>query len=154
MIPASVTYIGQAFQNTRVTKLTFAAGGTEPLCIAPGAFKNLQIEELVLPADRPEIHLHCWMFIGCTVLKEVTIPDNVTTFSGWTHVEYMGMDYVDNYDSQLFKDCSALESITFGSQEVHDMFFAAAGNRGNINAIGDVDIIIEDSQSQDPTGDP
>ena len=144
IIPSTVTYLGQeAFQNTKITKLTFAEGGTEKLCIAPGALKNLQIEEIVFPADRPEIHIHCWAFNDNTKLKHVTIPDNVTTFSNWTHVEYCGMSYVDGYDSQIFARCRALESISFGSQEVHDRFFAAAGNRSNINAIGGVEIIIQ-----------
>lgn len=144
VIPASVTYIGQeAFQNTSVTKLTFAEGGTEALCIAPGAFKNLDIEELVLPADRPAIHIHCWAFNDCAQLKHVTIPANVTTFSAWTHVDYCGMDYVNGWDSQIFARCNALEKITFGSQTVHDLFFNAAGNQNNINAIGSVTIEIQ-----------
>ena len=144
VIPASVTYIGQeAFQNTPITKLTFAAGGTAPLCIAPGAFKNLQIEELVLPADRPEIHIHCWAFLGCKKLEHVTLPKNIKTFSGWTHVEYTGMNYANGTDSQIFDDCFALKSITFGSQDVRDRFFNAPGNSGNINAIGNVAIKIE-----------
>ena len=120
--------------------MTFAAGGTKPLCIAPGAFKNLAITELVLPADRPEIHIHCWAFNGCVNLERVTIPSNVTTFSGWTHVDYCGMDYSSGSDSQIFKGCSALETITFGSQAVHDRFFNAAYNQDNINSIGDVEI--------------
>ena len=143
VIPASVTYIGQeAFQNTSITKLTFAEGGTEPLCIAPGAFKKLDVEEIVFPADRPEIHIHCWAFNDCTSLKRITFPANVTTFSNWTHVEYCGMDFVDGYDSQILARCNALESITFGSQEVHDKFVAAPGNRNNVNAIGGVEIIV------------
>lgn len=144
VIPASVTYIGQeAFQNAPITKLTFAAGGTEELCIAPGAFKKLAIEEVVLPADRPAIHVHCWAFNDCTSLKKVTLPANITTFTGWTHVDYCGMDYQNGWDSQIFARCYALESITFGSQAVHDLFFNAAGNTSNINAIGDVEIIIQ-----------
>ena len=143
VIPASVTYIGQeAFQNAPITKLTFASGGTEELCIAPGAFKKMQVEEIVLPADRPAIHLHCWAFNDNTKLKSVTIPDNVTTFSGWTHVEYCGMSYTSGYDSQLFARCYALETLIFDSQDVHDRFFGASGNSSNINAIGDVEIIV------------
>ncbi len=143
VIPSTVTYIGQeAFQKTGITKLTFAEGGTEPLCIAPGAFKSLAIEELVLPAGR-EVHVHCWAFNDCLSLKRVTIPANVTTFACWTHVDYCGMDYVNSWDSQVFARCTALESITFGSQEVHDLFFNSAGNRKNINDIGGVEIIVK-----------
>ena len=143
VIPASVTYIGQeAFQNAPLTKLTFAEGGTEALCIAPGAFKKIKAEEVVFPADRPEIHIHCWVFNDCTSLKRITFPANVTTFSGWTHVDYCGMNYVDGWDSQVLARCSALEKITFGSKEVHDKFFSAPRNQGNINAIGGVKIIV------------
>ena len=53
------------------------------------------------------------------------------------------MSYASGNDSQIFARCRALESISFGSQEVHDRFFAAAGNRSNINAIGGVEIIIQ-----------
>ena len=145
VIPASVTYIGQeAFQNTQITKLTFAAGGTEALCIAPGAFKNLQIEELVLPADRPSIHIHCWAFNDCTKLERVTFPANIDTFSSQTHLEYMGMGYSGSGDSQVLARCNALKSITFGSQEVHDLFFNAPYNTNNINAIGNVEIIVNE----------
>ena len=144
IIPASVTYIGQgAFSSCPITKLTFAEGGTDKLCIAPGAFKRLDIEEIVFPADRPEIHIHCWALNDCLNLKHVTFPANVTTFSQWTHVDYCGMSFVNSGDSQILARCTALETITFGSQTVRDMFFSAAYNTSNINAIGNVQIIIE-----------
>ena len=145
VIPASVNYIGQeAFQNCeKITKLTFAKGGTEKLCIAPGAFKKLGVEEVVFPEDRPEIHIHCWAFNDCANLKRITFPANVTTFSKWTHVDYMGMDYVNSWDSQILARCNKLETITFGSEEVKNLFFNAAGNSSNVNAIGNVNIVIE-----------
>lgn len=128
VIPASVTYIGQeTFQNTPITKLTFAAGGSGELCIAPGAFKKLAITELTLPADRP-VHLHCWAFTGCYNLEQVTLPATVTAFPGWTHAEYMGMNYTNGGDSNIFSECNKLQGITFGSEEVKNKFFAAANN--------------------------
>ena len=136
VIPSTVTYIGQeAFQNSPMTKLTFAKGGTGELCIGPGAFKKFAVEELVLPEDRPEIHIHCWVFNDCLSLKRITFPANVTTFSNWTHVEYCGMSVVDGYDSQILARCGELETITFGSEEVKTLFENAVGNTGNINAI-------------------
>ena len=145
VIPASVTYIGQeAFKDCPITKLTFAAGGTEELCIAPGAFKNLEVEEIVLPEDRPAVHVHCWAFNDCKNLKHITFPANVTTFSKWTHVEYCGMHFVNSGDSQILARCTALETITFGSEAVKDMFFAAPYNTNNINAIGNVEIIVKE----------
>lgn len=144
VIPSTVTYIGQeAFQNAPITKLTFAEGGTKALCIAPGAFKKLAIEELVLPEDRSDVHVHCWAFNDCTNLKSVTFPANVTTFSKWTHVDYCGMDYVNGYDSQILARCGALEILTFGSQEVKEMFFNAPYNKNNIDAIGSVEIVVK-----------
>ena len=147
VIPASVTYIGQeAFQNVPITKLTFAPGGTEPLCIAPGAFKGLNVTEIVLPADRPQIHIHCWAFNLCKKLETITFPANITTFTGWTHVDYCGMDYVEGSyrtASDILSKCSSLKKIIFGSQEVHDLFFNANSNRGTVNAIGGVEIVIE-----------
>ena len=142
VIPSTVTYIGQeAFQNARITKLTFAKGGTETLCIAPGAFKKLEIKELVFPDDR-EVHVHCWAFNDCTKLETVTIPATVTTFSVWTHVDYCGMNYVNGWDSQVFARCNNLKTINFGSQEVFDRFRNASGNKANINSIGGVVCIV------------
>ena len=139
VIPASVTYIGQeAFRDTAITKLTFAEGGTEPLCIAPGAFKGLDVTQIVLPADRPEIHLHCWSFNDCTQLKSVFIPAN-TKFVGWTHVDYYGMDYVyGKYanSSDIFARCNALQTITFGDENVKNAFLAAQGNAGMVQKLG------------------
>ena len=79
VIPSTVTYIGQeAFMKSTMTKLTFAEGGTEELCIAPGAFKNLIIEEVSLPDDRP-VHIHAWIFNNCHNLKKVTFPATLTS---------------------------------------------------------------------------
>ena len=144
VIPSTVTYIGQeAFQKAGITKLTFASGGSGTLCIGPGAFKSIGITELVLPYDRPEVHIHCWAFNDCKNLKNVTLPANITTFSQWTHVEYMGMDYVNSGDSQVFARCNSLETLTFGSEEVKEKFFAAPYNSNNINAIGNVTVAVD-----------
>ena len=144
VIPASVTYVGQeAFQGCPITKLTFAEGGTEKLCIAPGAFKALKVKEISLPADR-SVCIGCWAFVGCKELESITLPATVIAFPGWTHVDYCGMDYVNGWDSQILSDCPKLTTITFGSQEVHDKFFAASGNRANINALdSQVTIVIQ-----------
>lgn len=144
VIPSTVKYIGQeAFQNCKITKLTFAEGGTEELCIAPGAFKKLEMEEVVFPADRPAIHVHCWALNDCPNLKTVTFPANVTVCSLWTHVDYCGMSFVNSGDSQILARCWNLETIIFGSQKVHDLFFAGSGNRDNINKIGSVVIEVK-----------
>lgn len=134
VIPSTVTYIGQeAFQFSTMTKVTFAEGGTEPLCIAQGAFKNLVIEEIALPADRPSVHLHAWVFQNCHYLKNVTLPANVTGITGTNHV-----DYNHNANEQtggnagssaIFADTKALETITFGSDEVKNLYFSK--ERGN-----------------------
>ena len=144
VIPSTVTYLGQeAFQNCPITKLTFAEGGTEKLCIAPGALKKLAVKEIVFPADRPEIHIHCWALNDCYQLESVTFPANITTFSQWTHVEYCGKESVDGWDSQILARATSLKTLVFGSQEVHDLFFRSAGNSANINAIGNVTIEIQ-----------
>lgn len=139
VIPASVTYIGQeAFQNAPITKLTFAHGGTEKLCIAPGAFKNIAVEEIVLPDDRP-VEIHCWAFNNCKSLKRVYFPATVTALPGWTHVDYYGMDYVYRQYANacdLFSGCTALEKITFGSEQVKNMFLAGQGNQNTVNKLG------------------
>ena len=136
IIPSTVTYIGQeAFQNDPITKLIFASGGTGKLCIAPGAFKALNITDLVLPADRSEIHIHCWAFQGCPNLENISIPANVSTFSQWTHVDYAGMGYIDGYDSQIFSGAPKIKNIAFENEDVKSKFFTAPGNQANMNAL-------------------
>ena len=142
IIPSTVTYIGQeAFQKTKITQLTFAAGGTEKLCVGPGAFKNMIIEMIAFPEDRPEIHIHCWAFNNSTKLKTVIFPANITTFSKWTHVEYAGMGTVDSNDSQLFKGASSLKTVIFGSQEVRDLFYNSPNNSKYMT---NVEVIIQE----------
>lgn len=168
VIPSTVTYIGQeTFQKSYMTKLTFADGGSGELCIGPGAFKQLKITELTLPEDRP-VHLHCWVFNNNPELKDATLPATITAFSGWTHAEYEGMDWVyGKYagSNDIFSGCGKLESLTFGSEEVQQMFNAADGNANTINNLG-VNPVIEytvlfnvnghgtapDSQSTSPGG--
>ena len=141
VIPSTVTYIGQeAFQFSTMTKVTFAEGGTEPLCIAQGAFKNTIIEEIALPADRPSIHLHAWVFQNCHYLKNVTLPANVRGVTGTNHV-----DYNHNANAQtggnagscaIFADTKALETITFGSEDVKNLYFSK--ERGNERIVATV----------------
>ncbi len=129
VIPSTVTYIGQeAFQKSTFTKLTFAAGGTEELCIAQGAFKNLIIEEVVLPADRP-VHLHAWVFNNCLDLKHATLPATLVSVHGTNHIDYF-KDFNAHSNptwtksSEIFAYDENLATITFGSEAVRDMFFA------------------------------
>ena len=129
VIPSTVTYIGQeAFQKSTFTKLTFAEGGTEELCIAQGAFKNLNIEEVSLPADRP-VHLHAWVFNNCHQLKNVTLPASLVSVHGTNHIDYF-KDFNAHSNptwtkaSEIFAYDEKLETITFGSEAVRDMFFA------------------------------
>ena len=141
VIPSTVTYIGQeAFQFSTMTKVTFAEGGTGDLCIAQGAFKNLVIEEIALPADRPNVHLHAWVFQNCHYLKNVTLPANVRGVTGTNHV-----DYNHNANAQtggnagscaIFADTKALETITFGSEDVKNLYFSK--ERGNERIVATV----------------
>ena len=130
IIPSTVTYIGQeAFHKTPITKLTFAAGGTEGLCIANGAFKKTLIEEVSFPGDREYIHIHHWAFGGSSNLKYAYIPANVTKSWGGEHV-----DYFDNFNSQtnpswtqsgsIFTGCTNMQTITFETEAVRNLFFA------------------------------
>ena len=134
VIPSTVTYIGQeAFHKTPITKLTFAAGGTAPLCIANGAFKKLLISEIALPGDREYIHVHHWAFGGCANLTTAYIPDNITKMWGGEHV-----DYFDNFNSQtnvtwanygsMFTGCTKMESIIFENEAARDAFVAGRQN--------------------------
>ena len=149
VIPSTVTYIGQeAFQKSKMTKLTFAKGGTKSLCMGPGAFKSLNITELELPGDRPEVHVHCWAFNGCSNLENVTIPANVI-FGGWTHAEYEGMDYVyGSYasSSDIFNSCPNIKNINFLSEDVYNKFMAAQGNKATIMNLKNAKVEVTDME--------
>ena len=141
VIPSTVTYIGQeAFQKSTMSQLTFAEGGKEqPLCIAQGAFKNLIIKELILPADRPDIHLHAWMFLNSTKLEYVYFPANVSGFTGTNHV-----DYNNNPNAQTEGNSSSgtiinytntgLVSIVFGSEEIKNLYVKSSSFPNGCNS--------------------
>ena len=129
VIPSTVTYIGQeAFRSSMMTKLTFAEGGTEELCIAQGAFKKLIIEEVALPADRP-VHLHAWVFQYCNNLKTVVLPATLTGFTGTNHVDYNHNPNAQtggaSWNSEIFANTNSMETITFESEEVKNLFYAS-----------------------------
>jgi len=134
VIPSTVTYIGQeAFQKSTFTKITYALGGTEPLCIAVGAHKNLIVEEIEFPHDRPEIHVHQWQFLNSPNLKHVTFPANVTIVHGSHHVDYKhNSTSGENSDIHFFMNANgtdgtpALEKLTFGSEEVKAKILTSA----------------------------
>ncbi len=135
VIPSTVTYIGQeAFQGVPMSKLTFAKGGTEELCIAQGAFKNLIITELALPDDRP-VHFHAWLMLNSTKLENVTIPATLTGVTGTNHVDYnhnpnAQTDGKSWYSEVLNTTNSGLKTIAFGSADAANLFF----NSDNGNA--------------------
>lgn len=129
VIPSTVTYIGQeAFQKSTMEKLTFAKGGSKELCIAQGAFKNLIVEEIVLPGDRP-VHLHDWMFLNSAKLQHIFFPASLTGISGTHHVDYNHNPNAQTGGtlggSSIFNTTnSALKKLTFGSEAARDMFIA------------------------------
>ena len=137
VIPSTVKYIGQeAFQKSTMAKLTFAEvleGKTgEELCIAQGAFKNLIIEEVSLPADRP-VHLHAWVFNNCHNLKHATMPATVVSVHGTNHLDYF-KDFNAHSNptwtkaSEIFAYNENMETVTFGSEEVRDLFYSYDNN--------------------------
>ena len=133
VIPSTVKYIGQeAFQKSTMTKLTFAAGGSEELCIAQGAFKNLIIEEVSLPEDRL-VHLHAWVFNNCHNLKHATMPATVVSVHGTNHIDYF-KDFNAHSNptwtksSEIFAYNENMETVTFGSEEVRDLFYSYDNN--------------------------
>ena len=139
VIPYTVNYIGQeAFQKSTMTTLTFAPapeGYDKELCIAQGAFKNLIIEEVSLPADRP-VHLHAWVFNNCHNLKNVTIPATVVSFHGTNHIDYFE-DFNQHsnptwtHSSEIFAYNENMETVEFGSEEVMNQFYSY--NNGTVN---------------------
>jgi len=131
VIPSTVTYIGQeAFQGAPMSKLTFAEGGTEALTIAQGALKNLIIEEIEFPADRPAIYLKAWALNNCDNLKHITFPANVASIGGTNSVDYLyfSNNHNSGNHSQLTYYNDNLEAVTFGSEEVKELFFTTWGN--------------------------
>ncbi len=132
IIPSTVTYIGQeCFKGSTFTEITFAEGGTGELCIAQGAFKNLIVEEIAFPADRPSIHLHAWMFTNSANLKTIIFPANVTGFTGAIHVDYnhnpnAGTGGGSTSSQIVDKTNSNLQTLIFGSEEVRKLYLNTA----------------------------
>ena len=137
VIPSTVTYIGQeAFHKAPIDELIFAEGGTDPLCIANGAFKKTNIESIALPGDREQIHVHHWAFGGSPNLKYAYIPANITKVWGGEHV-----DYFDNFNSQsnvtwseygsIFTGCTEMVKITFENEAARDLFYSNNRNTSN-----------------------
>lgn len=130
VIPWTVTYIGQeAFLGTKFTKVTFQKvpeGETgKQICIAHGAFKQTIIEEISFPDDRP-VELHAWQFLNNTKLKSITLPSTIT-FRGTDHVDYNHKPTAQtggnaNSGQIVNKTNTSFQSITFGSEEVKNLF--------------------------------
>ena len=156
VIPSTVTYIGQeAFQGSTMTKLTFAkvpeGQEAKELRVAHGAFKNLIIEEVALPDDRP-VTLHCWAFLMCTNLKTITIPDTIGDLHGCDEIDYESSmsvnanaswtgtsQIVGGYNNKGEASNPDMETIIFGSQEAREKFYGYSDNKlGNAGAVAKV----------------
>ena len=137
VIPSTVVYIGQeAIKSTKLNKITFAEGGTGSLTIAQGGLNNnAYLEEIVFPADRPEIHLKAWILNSCDSLTHLFFPANVKSVNGTNNLDYKNFSssHSAGNHSALTYYCDNLETITFGSEAVKDLYF----NWGNpITTIG------------------
>lgn len=133
-IPKTVNYIGwEAFNGADFYTLTFEARdeSCEPLCIAQGAFKQLNITSVELPEGLKCIH--CWVFCGCPNLKHVTIPASVERMSGEDHRYDYGASNNANTSSAIFAGNPTLESITFKSEESRNKFLTNAVIGGSSN---------------------
>ena len=132
VIPSTVNYIGQeAIKSTKLTKLIFASGGTEALTIAQGGLNNnAYLEEVVFPEDRPEIHLKAWILNSCDSLTHLFFPANVKSMGGTNSLDYKNFstNHSAGNHSALTYYCDKLEAITFGSEEVKNLFFNTWGN--------------------------
>ncbi len=166
VIPSTVTYIGQeAFQGSTMTKLTFAKvpEGKEgkELRVAHGAFKNLIIEEVALPDDRP-VTLHCWAFLMCTNLKSITIPTTIGDLHGCDEIDYFKSpsvsanvtwtqksQIVGGYNDKRVASNPNMETIIFGNEAARNKFYSYSDNKlGNTGAVatvvsGNTDVIID-----------
>lgn len=125
IIPSTVKHIGQeALQKSTFTKLTFAKGGTEELCIGQGALKNLIVEEIVFPDDRP-VHLHAWMFLNSEKIKSIVFPKNLTGVTGTNHHAFWEPNDCNTGSLSESKILNAnnkdLEAMTFSSEESYNM---------------------------------
>ncbi len=98
-IPATVTKINdKAFYNcTKITKITFAQGGTDDMVIGSEAFAGCTaIETLALPDN--VVSLGSAALKGCTALRELTLSKKLDSFS---------------YD--MIEGCNALETLAMGA---------------------------------------
>ena len=75
------------------------------------------------------MHIHAWIFNNCHNLKHATLPSTLTTVWGTNHIDYF-KDFNAHSNptwtrsSEIFAYNENLETVTFGSEAVRDMFFA------------------------------
>lgn len=109
-IPDSVTSIGyRLFRGcSSVERITVASGNSNYYsvnnCLIETATKTLVVgcKNSVIPADEGLEKIALWAFSGCSNLTEVFIPKSVTVI-----------------DSDVFADCNALDTVTFGG-DIYD----------------------------------
>lgn len=144
VIPSSiddqaVTEIGENFAkgNKKITKVTI------PSTIAKidfSAFEDCTSLEKVVYLSQTssetgeivrDLTYGVDVFRGDTALKEAIVPAralNATsgTFAGCTSITSANIDGISQIDSEMFKDCTALKSVTLGSNvaKINDAAFA------------------------------
>jgi len=140
VIPSTVKYIGQeTFSKSQFSSVIFAPN-SQLETVAHGAFKYMtNLTEITFPASLKTLHM--WQFLGCTNLKYVTIL-SCTYMQGGQHI-----DYYTNPNTEINPSWAgasgivdglhddSLETVSFGSEAVRNLFFQNARNGNSADGI-------------------
>ncbi len=127
-IPSTVTCIGEyAFQNcSNLQTITFK-GDSQLQSIGEYAFQNCsRLQTVTFEGDSQLQSIGEYAFNGCIGLTSITIPEKVTSidnnaFSGCTNLAIVTWNainckYAGTYVDTIFKDCTNLTTVIFGSE--------------------------------------
>ena len=117
VLPEGVTYLYNAFENTRFTSITIPNTLEDSSNALNTAFEYNTALETVVFEEGMIVSTLNGTFQGCTALKNVTLPDSVTSlaanvFNGCTSLESITLPAgFTSISGNAFKGCTALTEV-------------------------------------------
>lgn len=110
-----VSICQEAFQNTSIEEIVLNGSCT----IHPSVFMNCKnLKKVQFTGDSPTITINHDAFRNCTLLEEVTFPENMTadfkidSFRNCSSLKEISLNGKINVDSHAFRECKTLENLT------------------------------------------
>ena len=137
-LPNSITSMGvNVFMNCGITSIEIPAGTTE---ISNGAFAGFASLEEVVFADNALTTIGSKAFDGCTHLRRIVLPENVSSIGEYAFNGCVALEEVVLSDSLVtlgaysFNNCTALKTISLpeGIAAIQNYTFAGCSGMENI----------------------